>query len=326
MRLFAQVDPGTQNLKHSWNFDDGTPNDTIGGVNGYLMGGAVIEDGALVTTELDQYMELLAEDVALQTYSEFTVEILFQSFEGLNTNYHMFFYFGDSQNDMGNNGFFMTPARGDNVSRAAISCWVETAYQGEDGANGPECEDGLIHHMVSTLSNEEITLFIDGVETGRTALQSRNTIDALFPVYCYLAKGGYAGDATWRGMIYECNIYDRVLTADEILFLARKNGATAVDENRPVAGLPEKYGLLQNFPNPFNPSTTISFKLQKRSKVYITVYDMLGNQVAELLNEMKNAGQFSIQFDGLNYTSGIYLCKMQVDGRQIFTKKMMLLK
>jgi hypothetical protein len=324
--LFAQADPGTQNLKHSWTFEDGTASDAIGGVNGYLMGGAVIEDGALVTTELDQYLELLAEDVALQTYTEFTVEILFQSFEGLNSSYHMFFYFGDTQSGMGNNGFFITPARGDNVSRAAISCWVETAYQGEDGANGPECEDGLVHHIVSTLSNEEITLFIDGIETGRTPLQTRNTIDALFPVHCYLAKSGYTGDATWRGMIFECNIYDRVLTADEILFLAQKNGITAVDEKRYISNLPAESCLLQNYPNPFNPNTTISFNLVRRSKVHITVYDMLGHQVAELLNEVRDAGQSTVLFDGSNLTSGLYLCKMQYDGQPVLTKKMMLMK
>jgi hypothetical protein len=325
--LFAQTDPGTQNLRHSWTFEDGTPNDYVGGVNGYLMGGAVVEDGALVTNGESQYMDLLAEDVALQTYTEFTVEVLFQSFTEINLNYHMFFYFGDTQNGMGTNGFFLTPARGDNVSRAAISCWVDTAYQGEDGANGPECDDGLLHHMVCTLSNQEIALYIDGVETGRTALQERNTIDALFPVHCYLSKSGYDGDATWAGMMFECNIYDRVLSTDEIIFLAQQGGITVgVNEKNTIANVPEGYGLLQNYPNPFNPSTTIFFNLQKRSNVNITIFDMLGHQVAELLNEVRDAGQFSIQFDGSNLPSGMYICKMQNDGNQIFMKKMMLMK
>ncbi|MBN1780342.1 T9SS type A sorting domain-containing protein [bacterium] len=324
--VFAQVDPGTGDLTHSWTFEDGTANDYIGGVNGTLMGGAVIENGALVTAELDQYLDLLAEDVALQTYPEFTCEILFQSFEGQNTSYYMFFYFGDTQNGGGYNGYFMTPARGDNVSRAAISCWSDPPYQGESGANGPECDDGLLHHMVSTLDNKEITLYVDGVETARTALLAKNTIDALLPVYCYLSKSGYTGDATWRGMIYECNIYSRVLTSDEILFLARKNGITAVNEKRPMASLPQAYGLLQNYPNPFNPNTTITFNLEQRSRVRITVCDMLGHQVAELLNEVRDAGQSSVQFDGSDLSSGLYLCRMQSEDRQIYTKKMMLLK
>jgi hypothetical protein len=321
--LFAQVDPGTQNLKHSWTFEDGTANDYVGGANGYLMGGAVIEDGALVTAELAQYLDLVPEDVALNTYDAFTCEIWFQSFPDSNNNYYMFFYFGGWKNGLGYNGYFMTPARGDDVSKAAISCWTDTPYQGESGANGPECDDGILHHMVSTLDNKEISLYIDGVETGRTALSDRNSIDALEPVHCYLSKSGYDGDATWRGMIFECNIFNRVLTSDEILFLFQK-GATAVEN--PIANLPQGFGLLQNYPNPFNPTTTISFNLLKPSKVKLTVYDMLGNQVAELLNEVKEAGQSSVQFDGSNLSSGLYLCKMQNDGRPILTKKMMLLK
>jgi hypothetical protein len=331
--LFAQMNPGIQNLKHSWTFEDGTANDYLGGANGYLMNGAKVKDGALVTDSL-QYLELPAEDVALQTYQEFTCETWFQPDSGKNNNYHMFFYFGDSKNGLGYNGFFMTPTRGDNVSRAAISTWTDTPYQGEDAANGPEYDDGKLHHMVATLSNAEINLFLDGTQAisptgaaqGPTPLSSHNTIDALGPFYCYFCKSGYDGDATWRGKILEFNIYNRILTSDEILSLYQKGPITTdVDEN-PIADLPMEYGLMQNYPNPFNPSTTISFNLQKKAKVTIAIYDMLGHQVAELLNDMKNPGQSSVQFDGSNLSSGLYLCRMQLDGRQIFTKKMMLLK
>ncbi|MGC8805643.1 MAG: hypothetical protein ACP5QD_06910, partial [Candidatus Ratteibacteria bacterium] len=127
--LSQGVDPGTANLTHSWTFDDGTPNDYVGGAHGTLMGGALIEDGALITVEQDQYLELPAEEVGLNTYQEFTCEIWFQSFAGMNTGYHMIFYFGGSKNNMGYNGFFMTPARGDNKSRTAISCWTDTPWQ-----------------------------------------------------------------------------------------------------------------------------------------------------------------------------------------------------
>ena len=99
-----------------------------------------------------------------------------------------------------------------------------------------------------------------------------------------------------------------------------------MDERDPISNLPGESVLLQNYPNPFNPSTTISFNLQKKSRVRLTICDMLGQQVAELLNEVRNAGQFSIQFDGSNLANGLYLCKMEVDGQQFLTKKMMLLK
>jgi hypothetical protein len=325
--LFAQgVDPGTANLIHSWTFDDGTANDVVGVAHGTLMGEAVIENGALVTADLNQYVELPADLVALNECTEFTCEIWFQSFAGLNAGYHMFFYFGDSKNNMGYNGFFLTPARGDNKSRAAISCWADTPYQGETGADGPEYDDGEIHHMVATLNYTDIALFVDGVETGRKELSALNKIDALGPIFCYLAKGGYAADPTWRGTIFEFNIFDRVLTADEILFLASQDPTGTAVREHPNAGLPKGYELHQNYPNPFNPSTTISFDLQKKSKVHITVCDMLGHPVAELLNEVKDAGPSSVQFDGSNLSDGMYVCKMQVDGKQVSTKKMMLLK
>jgi hypothetical protein len=60
--------------------------------------------------------------------------------------------------------------------------------------------------------------------------------------------------------------------------------------------------------------------------VTITVYDMLGRQVAGLLDEMRDAGQSSVQFDGSNLAGGMYLCKMQIDGRETLTRKMMLMK
>lgn len=324
--LLAQgVDPGTANLTHSWTFDDGTPNDYVGGAHGTLMGGAVIADGALVTVEQEQYLELPAEQVGLHLYDAFTCEIWFQSFPGANPSWHMFFYFGDSKNGMGYNGFFMTPAREDNKSRTAISCLTEPPWQGESGADGPECDDGELHHMVATLDESQIALYIDGVETGRSELSPLNSIANLTPNYCYLAKSGYDADPEWLGMIYEFNIYNRVLTPEEILFLSQQDPTVAVKE-KPMAKLPKEYGLLQNYPNPFNPSTTISFSLPKKSKVSITVYDMFGHQVAELLNEVREAGQYNVQFDGSNLSSGLYLCKMQIDEKQIFTKKMMLLK
>jgi len=319
------VDPGTANLIHSWTFDDGTPNDQVGTAHGMLMEGAIIEDGALVTTDLGQYMEMDAQDVALNSLTEFTCETWYASFADMNASYHMFFYFGGSKNGMGYNGFFLTPARGDNFSRTALSCWADTPYQGETGANGPEYDDGTLHHMVATLNGSQIALYMDGVETGRNDLSASNTIDALEPLFCYISKSGYDGDATWRGFIYEFNIFDRVLTDDEINFLSLQDPTVGVDD-KPASGFPARFGLSQNYPNPFNPGTTIPFDLSKRSRVVITVHDMLGRPVAELLNEVRDAGPSSVTFDGSNLAGGMYVCKMQIDGGRSLTRKMLLLK
>jgi hypothetical protein len=335
VRVSGQVDPGAQNLRHSWTFEDGTARDAVGGANGYLMGGAEIRNGALCTDSVGMYLELPAEDVGMQAYTAFSTELWFQPDSASNLNYHMFFYFGDSKNSLGYNGFFITPARGDNVSRTAISTWTDTPYQGEDAANGPEFDDGKLHHIVATLTNAEIDLFTDGTHAiapggtaqGPTPLSSHNAIDALGPYFCYLAKSGYDGDATWRGKIMECNIYDRVLTADEVLFLYQKgpSGTNGVEKD-PMAGLPEGCGLSQNYPNPFNPTTTISFALVKKSRVSITVCDMLGRPVADVLDEVRDAGASSVRFDASNLAAGVYLYRMRIDGNAVVTRKMMVLK
>ena len=75
-----------------------------------------------------------------------------------------------------------------------------------------------------------------------------------------------------------------------------------------------------------NPATTISFNLPKKSKVNIALYDLLGHQVAELLDEVKPEGRHSVQFYGTNLSSGIYVCKMAVNGNRLLRRKMTLMK
>jgi Tol biopolymer transport system component len=85
------------------------------------------------------------------------------------------------------------------------------------------------------------------------------------------------------------------------------------------------FRLFQNYPNPFNPSTKISYSIPQRSKVLLKVYDLLGNEVATLVDEVKNSGEYQVLFDGSELTSAIYLFSLQAyEFAQ--TKKMILLK
>jgi hypothetical protein len=324
--LFAQgTDPGTTNLKHSWTFNDGTANDYVGGANGTLMGAAVIDGGSLLTIAPSQWMEMPGDLIVMSDYDEVTIEAWFISVAGANTNYHMLVYFGDTVGGAGANGYFITPARGDDKSRAAISCGVTVnPWSGESGANGPEYDDGSLHHMVSTLDASNITLYIDGELMASTPLAANNFISGISSNFAYLAKSGYDGDATWRGEILEFNIYNRALTADEILFLSLKDPSSAVDEGKTTTR-PTDHCLSQNFPNPFNPTTTISFGLKNSSKVDLKVYDINGCEIVTLINEVKSAGQYSVPFDGSNLCSGVYMYKMVVDNN-VYMKKMLLLK
>ena len=215
------VDPGTDNLVHSYTFEDGTANDSVGEAHGTLVGGAAVVDGALVTTAQDQWMEMPGDIIAMNTFDEVTIEAWYASEAGANTGWSMLAYFGDSVNGLGSNGFLITTARADDKSRAAISCGdIATPWASETGADGPEYDDGLLHHMVSTIDATDITLYIDGELIASTPLAAHNSISGISQNFAYLAKGGYDGDPEWIGSIEEFNIYNKALSASEVLFLA----------------------------------------------------------------------------------------------------------
>ena len=89
--------------------------------------------------------------------------------------------------------------------------------------------------------------------------------------------------------------------------------------------VPAKFALEQNYPNPFNPTTTIRYSLPEESRVIIKVYNMLGAEVATLMNENKAAGNHQIEFDGSKLASGTYVYKIQT-GKYSASKKFLLLK
>jgi len=89
--------------------------------------------------------------------------------------------------------------------------------------------------------------------------------------------------------------------------------------------IPMDYSLSQNFPNPFNPTTNISFNLPTASNVSLKVYDMLGQEVAIVLNQFMNAGRFEVKFDASSLPTGIYTYSLSAGNFQSI-KKMMLIK
>jgi len=93
-----------------------------------------------------------------------------------------------------------------------------------------------------------------------------------------------------------------------------------------VTEVPEDYNLDQNFPNPFNPVTKINFSIPKSSQVTLKVYDALGKEITTLVNDFKQAGSYSYNFNAsLNLTSGIYFYTL-ISENFTATKKMLLLK
>lgn len=85
------------------------------------------------------------------------------------------------------------------------------------------------------------------------------------------------------------------------------------------------FDLEQNYPNPFNPSTTISFSVEENSFIKLKVYDVLGNEIAELVNEAKEPGSYSVLFGASNLSSGIYFYILQANNKSI-TRKLLFTK
>ena len=92
-----------------------------------------------------------------------------------------------------------------------------------------------------------------------------------------------------------------------------------------VPYLPVKFELLQNYPNPFNTVTIIRYQLTKDGDVDFKIYDLLGREVAKLINEKQTKGIHSVHFDGSSLASGVYFYHLKVSGQEA-TKKMVLLK
>ncbi|MEO8399753.1 MAG: T9SS type A sorting domain-containing protein, partial [Ignavibacteriaceae bacterium] len=90
--------------------------------------------------------------------------------------------------------------------------------------------------------------------------------------------------------------------------------------------IPNNYFLAQNFPNPFNPSTNIKFGLSKGSNVYLAIYNILGEEVAVLINDQfKAAGTYNVQFNAVSLPSGTYIYRLETNNN-VESKKMILMK
>jgi hypothetical protein len=89
--------------------------------------------------------------------------------------------------------------------------------------------------------------------------------------------------------------------------------------------IPTEFTLYQNYPNPFNPSTTIHYSIPNSQFITLKVYDILGKEIATLVNEYKIAGNYEVVFNASNLPSGMYIYRLQ--GQNVnLVKKMMLIK
>lgn len=133
--------------------------------------------------------------------------------------------------------------------------------------------------------------------------------------YSYLDEAATAG--AWYYRLKQIDLDATVHYTDAILVDIL---ASVKDDNQPL-----RFSLDQNFPNPFNPSTTIKYSLASAELVSLKVYNIIGQEVATLVNELKQAGRYSITWNASDLSSGVYYYKLKA-GKSVETHKLVLLK
>ena len=228
-----------------------------------------------------------------------------------------------------------------------FKCFVERSYFSGRGKIINVSKDGL-NDQYTFVTNQASSLW-DTRDQCKAAFYAVvnvgiffNKLDSLIKFTNTLQQGDYTS-ASWSNLttvltsaqtIKNSN-YSYGVSAADALGKAKDDLSSAIkgliltsigiatEENN----IPSEYRLAQNYPNPFNPSTVISYQLPKAGHVTLKVYDILGNEVADLVNEYKNAGRYSVEFRIKNeeFSSGIYFYRMKSDGFSD-SKKFILMK
>jgi hypothetical protein len=144
----------------------------------------------------------------------------------------------------------------------------------------------------------------------------------------------------WNAMVIENNsdqiqsisfarngnrVWGYAATLNGLIFMLAGDLLNTVKIDITGSFIPDKYLLEQNYPNPFNPTTSIKYSVSSIQNVKLTVFNMLGKEVATLVNERQKPGEYEVKFDGTNLPSGVYYYKI-VSGDYSEVRKMVLIK
>ncbi|MFA6598371.1 MAG: SBBP repeat-containing protein [Ignavibacteriaceae bacterium] len=211
-------------------------------------------------------------------------------------------------------------------------------------AGGTTSDDNIMGEAISTDANGNSYVsgnFLGTVTFGQTSLVSLGINDI------FIAKYDNAGNFIWArqaggpyiddgkgisvsesGGVFVTGMYGSNTKFDGVDlnywggYVTKLSTATGVNDKTEQ---PTAFMLSQNYPNPFNPSTVINYQLAVSSYVTLKVYDVLGNEAATLVNEVKQAGKYDVEFNAKNLTSGIYFYQLKA-GSYSATNKLILMK
>lgn len=169
-----------------------------------------------------------------------------------------------------------------------------------------------------------LSIIYDLYDVAMNAIGAVDTASALTPRLYY---GDLAEDMDGDGMaeyVFVNYSTDRGIWADDIILSVLEIGGS-VGVELVNNSIPENIQLYQNFPNPFNPITNIHYSISESGTVKIVIYDLLGQEIRTIVNEKMNAGNYIVNFDGSDLSSGIYYYSLESNGKKL-TREMLLMK
>lgn len=244
---------------------------------------------------------------------------------------------GEIEQEMGTEPFTCTPVISDGIlftqnPIAAINLSTNKALWSVSGSFPP----AIAYKMVFSVSNDSLYVndFLNGQLLWTKKINYKiNNPPIISNGYVFLSSDNniVAINIETRSKVWEYKVGGRITIANNNLFLATNDGRViCFEEDETVdivqnSSIPSFYSLNQNYPNPFNPNTTIEYSIPKQSLVKIIVYDVLGKEISTLVNEVKQAGNYETNFNGISLPSGVYFYQMKA-GNFNEIKKFILLK
>ncbi len=183
-------------------------------------------------------------------------------------------------------------------------------------------EPDWVHIAVTLVQGNIATIYINGVVDTVDVIPDDQIPDTYLGAES-LTIGAHnkSHPSAFSGSLDEVRIYNRALSADDIIALYEFD-ATEVKEQK---AQPLTFTLAQNYPNPFNPQTTIDYTVSTTSHIRLSVYNVLGHEVAVLVSDVQQPGSYSTTFDASELSSGVYLYRLHMSD-QVLTRKMMLMQ
>jgi photosystem II stability/assembly factor-like uncharacterized protein len=234
----------------------------------------------------------------------------------------------------GNGTLYKTTNAGDNWGTRSVSAFrLNSVYFPNKDTGFVAGDNGRIYRTTN-----------NGLTWIRQLLETTNILQS---IYFVNSTTGYC--AGWNGIILKTtnsgvnwiqqapvsnnNLYSVFFTnsntgyatGDRGTIIKTIDGGSVISVNQISSSIPDKFYLYQNYPNPFNPGTVIRYSINENRFISLKVYNILGNEIATLVNEKQDAGIYEVQWNGSNYSSGVYYYRIEADGFTE-TKKMLLLK